>query len=356
MSNNFENTISMNQVFEGSYLKSEVVFMHNFNTIPCSFFVNRIDGEKAFGAVMEKYGGLIKAVHQQRDFDTKLKAMFERAVVVMQDNCVIEFGENYCEIFHVFGMDAFINEVVSLVMPFKQRARKRPHEINLIVRSGNYLELKSMEIKKTKLDIDLFYEDELKEVDALIRKRLNNKKDKGIVLLHGLPGTGKTTYLRYLAGMIKKKIMFLPPNIAGSIVDPEFVELIIDNPDSVLVIEDAENIIMDRRTNSNSAVSNLLNISDGLLADFLNAQLICTFNSSLTMVDSALLRKGRLIAKYEFSKLSIQKSQRLSDHLGFKNMITRPMTVAEITNQDERTFENKQMEAIGFRRSVVESN
>lgn len=52
--------------------------------------------------------------------------------------------------------------------------------------------------------------------------------------------------------------------------------------DSVLIVEDAENIIMDRRQNSSSSVSNLLNISDGLLADFLNVQLVFTFNNALS--------------------------------------------------------------------------
>jgi hypothetical protein len=44
------------------------------------------------------------------------------------------------------------------------------------------------------------------------------------------------------------------------------------------------------------------------------------------MVDSALMRKGRLIAKYEFGKLSIDKAQQLSNHLGFDKVITTPMT------------------------------
>jgi len=117
----------------------------------------------------------------------------------------------------------------------------------------------------------------------------------------------------------------------------------------VLVIEDAENIIMDRRHNSSSAVSNLLNISDGLLADFLNVQLICTFNSALTTVDNALLRKGRLIARYEFGKLSVNKSQRLSNHLGFEQAITEPMTIAEIAHPHEKNNEEKPTEVIGFR-------
>jgi MoxR-like ATPase len=71
--------------------------------------------------------------------------------------------------------------------------------------------LKPMEIKRTKLDLDLYYEDDFIETDEIIRKRLNQKNDKGIVLLHGLPGTGKTTYLRHLIGKIKKESCFCRP-------------------------------------------------------------------------------------------------------------------------------------------------
>jgi ATP-dependent 26S proteasome regulatory subunit len=176
------------------------------------------------------------------------------------------------------------------------------------------------------------------------------------VLLHGLPGTGKTTYLRYLIGKIKKRVLFLSPSVASDLMNPGFIELLIGNPNTVLVIEDAENIIMDRKHNSGSSVSNLLNISDGLLADFLNVQLICTFNSSLTMVDSALLRKGRLIAKYHFDKLSAIKAQKLSDHFGFNSVITKPMTIAEIANQHEREQQPEKVEIIGFRRQKVMMN
>jgi SpoVK/Ycf46/Vps4 family AAA+-type ATPase len=151
-------------------------------------------------------------------------------------------------------------------------------------------------------------------------------------------------------------VLFLSPNVAGDLTNPDFVDLLIDNPNTVIVIEDAENIIMDRKVNGSSAVSNLLNISDGLLSDFLNVQLICTFNSSLTMVDSALMRKGRLIAKYEFGKLSAEKAQRLSNHLGFDSIITKPMTVAEISNQNEQVFETSQVNVIGFRRETLLEN
>lgn len=74
------------------------------------------------------------------------------------------------------------------------------------------------------------------------------------------------------------------------------------------------------------------------------------FNSSLTLIDSALLRKGRLIAKYEFGKLGVSQSQRLSSHFGFKTVIGRPMTIAEIAGQHERQQDANPIEPIGFRR------
>ena len=226
-------------------------------------------------------------------------------------------------------------------------------EINIITQTSAGLDLKQLEIKPTALDIDMYYNDDFKPIDEIIKQRLEKENDKGIILLHGLPGTGKTTYLRHLIGSIKKRVLFVAPSVASNLMNPEFIDLLIDNPNAVVIIEDAENIIMDRKFSSNSSVSSLLNISDGLLSDCLNVQIICTFNSELHMVDSALLRKGRLIAKYEFNKLNAKKAQRLSDHLGFENTITKSMTIAEITNPGDMEVEKPAMQVMGFRREDV---
>jgi hypothetical protein len=154
---------------------------------------------------------------------------------------------------------------------------------------------------------------------------------------------------------MKKRVLFLSPAVAGNLMNPDFIELIMDNPDTVLIIEDAEDIIRDRKYSPGSGVSSLLNISDGLLADFLNVQVICTFNSSLTFIDPALMRKGRLIAKYEFGKLSIARAQRLSNHLGFNVQITKPMTIAEIANPHEKDQQEGRIEVLGFRKILAEN-
>jgi len=345
--------INANNVFDDRFLDTKILYLYCFNMLPSLSFMNQVDGEKAFGVFKERYAGLIMNVHQYRWYKTKRKGyQFDKTVIVLSNNCIVEFDDDYCEIMHDGKQELFVADVTELVNKFKERQRRQPLEINLIVQNRSSLELKAMEIKRTKLDLDLFYEDDFKETDETIRKRLSQKNDKGIVLLHGLPGTGKTTYLRYLVGKIKKRVLFLSPSVAGNLMNPDFIELLIDNPNTVLIIEDAENIIMDRKHNSGSAVSNLLNISDGLLADFLNVQLICTFNSSLTMVDSALMRKGRLIAKYEFGKLGVSKAQRLSEYFGFDAVINQPMTIAEIANPQEKAQQIEKLEVIGFRRQT----
>jgi ATP-dependent 26S proteasome regulatory subunit len=120
---------------------------------------------------------------------------------------------------------------------------------------------------------------------------------------------------------------------------------------SILVIEDADEAIRARK-NGGGTVDKLLNLADGILSDFLGMQIICTFNSDITTIDEALLRKGRLILKHEFNKLSIEDSQRVSDHLGFKNKIENEMTLAEIYNQEDKLsdLEKKEEKLIGFGR------
>ena len=345
-----QKVINANNVFSDSFIDSKTLYLYCFDTLPSINFISYVDGEKAFGAIKEKYAASIGDIHTTRWYKRKKKKFqFDKTLVILQQNILIELDDDYCEILHDGRQQELVAEIAALVFQFKEKQRRQPLEINLIVQSRNRLELKAMEIKRTKLDLDLFYEDDFKAVDATIQQRLKKNDDKGIVLLHGLPGTGKTTYLRYLVGRLKKRVLFLSPSVAGNLMNPDFIELLIGNPNTVLIIEDAENIIMDRKHNSSSSVSNLLNISDGLLADFLNVQLICTFNSELTLVDKALLRKGRLIARYEFGKLSTAKAQALSNHLGHKRIVSNPMTIAELANPHEQTEAVKHPEIIGFR-------
>ncbi|MBS1742127.1 MAG: ATP-binding protein [Bacteroidetes bacterium] len=344
-------------LFGNSYLDSKSFYMHRYKQIPSVILLTGVHAEKAIAYIESEYNDVIEGRFRSADFNRKKgKVENDILLIVLKEKCMLEFDGAYCELLYAEEDVDMANTLIKEISRFKERQKKKEFEINLVSKGSYGLELKSIEINKTKLNLELYYEDDFLETDRLVQTRLSKKNDKGIVLLHGLPGTGKTTYLRYLVGKLKKRVLFLSPSLAGNIMHPEFMELLIDNPNSVLIIEDAENVIMDRRMNSDSAVSNLLNISDGLLSDFLNVQVICTFNHPISMIDTALLRKGRLIAKYEFGKLSIAKAQRLSHHLGFNTIITEPMTVASIANQHEKATEADRIEVIGFRRTANQLN
>ena len=134
-------------------------------------------------------------------------------------------------------------------------------------------------------------------------------------------------------------MIYVPQHIAKDLSKPLFLTFLMDHPNSILIIEDAENIVRDRMDSvidSNQAVANLLNIADGLLGDALKIQIIATFNCDLRMIDQALLRPGRLIANYAFDRLDITTAKCLSKSLGFGDEhINSPMSLAEIYNFDD---------------------
>jgi len=337
-------------LFSKHFIDSKSLFLYHFKQLPSITVVRNVDHEKVLSVLKNEFSDhLLEEYHYSSVSKKKPTEEKEESILLLDEQIVIELGDGYCEFYFCAPGNPLLSALQKKVMALRGRQRNKPQEINLITKGDYGLELTKMDVKRTRLHLGLFYEDDFTDVHQTILRRLNKKDDKGIVLLHGLPGTGKTTYLRYMVGKIRKRVLFIPPDMAAQIANPELVRLLIDNPNSVLVIEDAENIVMQRQAGGDSAVSNLLNISDGLLSDFLNVQIVCTFNSNMNIVDKALLRKGRLIASYEFKKLSVRKAQQLSNHLGHKHLITQPMTLTEIANQKEKAFAFQERAVIGFR-------
>jgi hypothetical protein len=350
---NIKDIQNKNELLDGSYLDAKIIFMHLFNALPQYNFIGCIDGLKVYKQFVLRFTEMIVDTYKYTWYKhSKKEYELNTIIMVLNNNCIIEFNDDNANVYHMgtYQVQSFVQEFTAMCSRHKERNKREPQEINLIVAAKAGLTLKSIEIKPTKLQIPLFYEDDFAAVDKTIRERLNKKEDKGVVLLHGLPGTGKTTYLRYLIGKMKKRVLFVSPSVASNLMNPELIQLLVDNPNTILVIEDAENIIMDRKYSSNGGVSSLLNISDGLLADFLNVQIICTFNSNISMIDEALMRKGRLIARYEFGKLSTEKANALAAHLKINTIFTEPKTLAEITNPDSVNYAIPAPSVIGFRK------
>jgi ATP-dependent 26S proteasome regulatory subunit len=226
-------------------------------------------------------------------------------------------------------------------------------KISLVTTTRAGLGTVEQNIKPTNIDIPMNYGEGFVKIHEKIVSRLNEDKGKGLVLLHGLPGTGKTNYIRHLCGQLNKEIIFIPPFMADSIASPDFITFLLEHTNSILVIEDAEKVVLDRDGDGSSrqGVSNLLNITDGLLSDCLSIQIIATFNTSRDRIDKALLRKGRLIAEWKFDALSVEDSNKLLKSIGREDVTNKPLTLTEIYNMDEEVnVVQEERRTIGFGR------
>ena len=101
--------------------------------------------------------------------------------------------------------------------------------------------------------------------------------------------------------------------------------------------------------NESSVVSTILQLTDGLFSDYLNIKIICTFNTSIDKIDKALLRKGRMIAYYEFKPLSFQKANEILNTMTEESTDV-DMTLADIFNYRGRKFSPSEKGKIGFKR------
>ena len=244
-------------------------------------------------------------------------------------------------------------EFEKVIGMLERQETEKKNNINLIVGApgeGYTLREFSTKLPSKEIDLELNYGKEFVKKHETIIERLNQQNGSGLVVLNGKPGTGKTTYIKFLTTQIDKRIIFVPPSMAESLTGPNLLPFLMENKNSILIIEDAEKVIGCRESSeTNNSVSNILNMTDGILGDCLSLQVIATLNTPREKIDKALLRKGRLIAEHEFKELPEENVKRLFEKLKVKKDVTKPLTLTEIYNHDEDDQVTESKKYIGFK-------
>lgn len=190
--------------------------------------------------------------------------------------------------------------------------------------------------------LDLFYGEGF--VDWLARFEGLLGASKGLSILEGTPGTGKTSLIRHVISRLAQthRFYFIPSIFAASITDPDFVSFWEGqrrrhpNFQFVCIFEDAEASLMTRGIDNRRRVEAILNMTDGLLSDFLRIQVVCTINCKTSEIDPALMRPGRLIAHRAFGRLSAATARKIAERFGRTlESGKRDYSLAEIFNEDE---------------------
>lgn len=160
----------------------------------------------------------------------------------------------------------------------------------------------------------------------------------GLSIFEGTPGTGKTSYLRHLMGVLKEthRFYFIPPATMGVLSNPDFIGFWAEqrrryaDMQFVVILEDSDAALMTRGSDNREQVSAILNLSDGMLADFLRLHIICTINCKAADIDQALLRPGRLLCHRVFLRLDYAQASLLAENLGRKLPAAQDYSLAEV--------------------------
>lgn len=268
----------------------------------------------------------------------------EKSIDIWDDKLYISISDDCLYIDYI---DQNIQEHIDKILEILPRDNKAAAaSVKLVAYSSGFYTIDS-KIEPTEINLSENYNDDfIPEYDNII-KFLDERKS-GLIILRGTKGSGKTNLLRHLMTTHPDNYIIITNATASYLAAPEFMSFMMDHQNAIFILEDCEQILMDRGESFSNAIATILNMSDGLLSDIFNVKFICTFNADIDKIDEAILRKGRCFVNYEFTKLSADKTKVLLNKQGIELDKYEPMTLADIYNYEIPKCTKEEKKKIGF--------
>lgn len=169
--------------------------------------------------------------------------------------------------------------------------------------------------------------------------------DASILILIGVPGSGKTSFLR---GMVvetgENAIVTYHQKL---LENDELFGMWFQSKENLLIIEDADTMLAPRK-DGNSMMDRFLNIGDGLVSMKKKKLIFSTNLPSVSSIDEALLRPGRCHDILSFGTLNRKQAEMVSKECDvvLSNDQTE-YTIAEIFS-DVKTRKVQKKQSFGF--------
>jgi len=195
-------------------------------------------------------------------------------------------------------------------------------------------------------NIDNYYNDDtLKQVRKICKSF--KKFPKGLSLIYGERGTGKTSLIKYLSKKVNKNFIFVPCSFFETIVSsPEFRNFLNRIKDSIIILDDSDIYFSELYSKSNIFTNSILQLVDGLDSDDYNLHIISILNvKEVDQIDHILLECNNLIDVINVNGLEKIKIKDLCNHLKIKNKFSEPTNLRNILKKRDNFIDTKD---IGF--------
>jgi hypothetical protein len=251
----------------------------------------------------------------------------------------IEQEDSLINEIHLFHKEAFSNELDILYQELLQISDKIDDDISnsdinsyiLSVGTSGFEITPTPFIEIDSDNFDLYYNDETLKKKSKLEKNIK-KFNKGLTVIHGERGVGKSSLVHEIVKNIDKKSIFIPCSLFETTINnPDFRNYLKSNNDCLLILDDSELFFSEIYSKSNIFTNNLLQIVDGLDSDNLKAHILVILNvDDINQVDHILLESNNLLDIIDVKSLEIKKIKDLSNHLGRKTKTKSNMRLIDV--------------------------
>ena len=163
-----------------------------------------------------------------------------------------------------------------------------------------------------------------------------------LVIMDGPPGTGKSFAIRSIISKVNATFIAVSPSLIGALSGPEILPILAnqarveDDLDKarpiVLILEDADNVLVDRHEADTVGLAEVLNLGDGLLGQLLDVRILATTNADKLQLDKAITRPGRMCRHLHSNFLNAKHADELLHSLvpGHETRIREDISLAEV--------------------------
>lgn len=237
---------------------------------------------------------------------------------------------------------ATLDNVIGIVRDHFEEASKA-NTIFFITEDNNGLQLSAMTVSNAgPVDPENYTPEVLRAFEYGLKQLQAETPNGRILLFEGPPGTGKTFLVRALLNQAAEGTNFIliPPDTMDHIASPRFTKMLIEfcsthTGPCTLILEDADNILVPRGMDNMSAISSLLNASDGILGSVLDLRIVATTNAKRTDIDPAIMRRGRLCKHIQVGPLPVEQARAklarlIGDPAQAEARVTKAMTLGDV--------------------------